>query len=779
VRNEIERIDPTVDMESIDKFIHALKIIDSNDNFTNIKQEDLPRLFVELDLPIGGHDIRKKITDRKIKLESTKPIAFDQVISLFNEIKKEKEEEDGKMDFRSMLSKAKNLVKVKKRKNKTKLADVKEDISTDLLESSKILEKGSKTVTQEVQISENTIGTQIPIPAQRFVRPQNHSNSSQESTISDLPELAKENLEIEHHYSISERVSFSNWINDQLKTDTLSKPYLPIDPNCESDLFEKLSDGIVFCRMLQLVSPDLINQRAINKTIKHQFHKIENQNLVLNTATSIGCVVVNQDVTGLIDEVPYLQLGLLWQIIRAGLFSDIQVNKSPEIFECLKSILADDENLSNLHAMSPEEILLRWVNYHLEQNDNYKGNPISNFGNDIKDSTAYQHLLQQLFKHDKIDLNSVKMNCNSEKNFISRATVSLKMADKLGCKAFVTERDIVNGNVKLNTAFVANLFNKKMFLSPPAKSEEEEDKSEGNPEDEEDYTETAEEKTYRHFINSLDIKPQINCLYIDLRDGVAILKLEDRIKPGVVEWKRRVNFPPFKTPFQGGENCVYALDIAEKRISNINVGRGQVRGHDIHVGKPKQLTLGLVWQLMRAYTLSLLAKLSNSEKDVGEKDVLSWVNQKTGYDLKSFKDPEIKKGDIIRETLLAIDPNAEIDEKTNSSDCLENAQYLISIARKMGAIVYTLPEDVVNLNPKMILCLFVTLMILDSSKKSGLTRSQSIRVLNKPKIPKKPASLKNREKTLPPIPAENITNDFTELHDILSELSKETSDLLK
>merc|ERR1712170_74980 len=97
VRNEIERIDPTVDMESIDKFIHALKIIDSNDNFTNIKQEDLPRLFVELDLPIGGHDIRKKISDRKIKLESTKPISLEIIVDLFLEIKKEKEENDGKM----------------------------------------------------------------------------------------------------------------------------------------------------------------------------------------------------------------------------------------------------------------------------------------------------------------------------------------------------------------------------------------------------------------------------------------------------------------------------------------------------------------------------------------------------------------------------------------------------------------------------------------------------------------------------------------------------------
>ena len=42
---------------------------------------------------------------------------------------------------------------------------------------------------------------------------------------------------------------------------------------------------------------------------------------------------------------------------------------------------------------------------------------------------------------------------------IDRAGKMLAQADRLGCRAFVTPRDIVNGNEKLNMAFVANLFN--------------------------------------------------------------------------------------------------------------------------------------------------------------------------------------------------------------------------------------------------------------------------------------------------------------------------------
>jgi hypothetical protein len=39
-------------------------------------------------------------------------------------------------------------------------------------------------------------------------------------------------------------------------------------------------------------------------------------------------------------------------------------------------------------------------------------------------------------------------------------------ADKLGCRKFVTARDICKGNQKLNLAFVANLFNTWPALEP-------------------------------------------------------------------------------------------------------------------------------------------------------------------------------------------------------------------------------------------------------------------------------------------------------------------------
>ena len=44
-------------------------------------------------------------------------------------------------------------------------------------------------------------------------------------------------------------------------------------------------------------------------------------------------------------------------------------------------------------------------------------------------------------------------------NMLQRAGGMLNNADKIDCRSFVGPNDVVDGNAKLNLAFVANLFN--------------------------------------------------------------------------------------------------------------------------------------------------------------------------------------------------------------------------------------------------------------------------------------------------------------------------------
>ncbi len=61
-----------------------------------------------------------------------------------------------------------------------------------------------------------------------------------------------------------------------------------------------------------------VDERAINKTKLNVFRKQENQTLALNSASSIGCNIVNIGPQDIMEGRPHLILGLLWQVIKVS-----------------------------------------------------------------------------------------------------------------------------------------------------------------------------------------------------------------------------------------------------------------------------------------------------------------------------------------------------------------------------------------------------------------------------------------------------------------------------
>ena len=69
------------------------------------------------------------------------------------------------------------------------------------------------------------------------------------------------------------------------------------------------------------------------------------------------------------------------------------------------------------------------------------------------------------------------------------------------------------------------------------------------------------------------------------------------------------------------QNCNYALELAHKvKFSVVGIG-----GEDISAGH-KMFTLAIVWQLMRAYTVSVLQKLAGSDQPIKDQDIVDWAN---------------------------------------------------------------------------------------------------------------------------------------------------------
>jgi len=54
-------------------------------------------------------------------------------------------------------------------------------------------------------------------------------------------------------------------------------------------------------------------------------------------------------------------------------------------------LLKDGEEVRDLKKLKPEEILIRWINYHLREAG--QDRQIKNLGSDLKDSFALTHVL--------------------------------------------------------------------------------------------------------------------------------------------------------------------------------------------------------------------------------------------------------------------------------------------------------------------------------------------------------------------------------------------------
>jgi plastin-1 len=403
-----------------------------------------------------------------------------------------------------------------------------------------------------------------------------------------------------HTYSTEETEAYCDHVNDVLEGDPILARLLPLTPD---DIFAKCADGLVLCKLVNDAVPETIDERVLNKGPKiNKYQAVENCNLAIESAKGIGCSVVNIGPTDLIEQREHILLGMIWQIIRIGLMSQITLTAHPELYR----LLEPGEEMKDFLNLPPEKILLRWFNYHLKNAGSERR--VKNFGGDIKDSECYTLLLNQLAP------NLCDKNALRESNVERRAEMVIGNARKIDCDKFVKARDIAAGNPKLNLAFVANLFNTLPCLDPLTEEEK------GNVEDWMfDDEGSREARAFQLWINSLGIDPFVHNLFEDLKNGLVLLKVIDAIEPGRVDWKRVNKREPMHR-IKAVENTNYAVDIGKDlRFSLVGVG-----GIDITDGK-EMLTLALVWQLMRHHVLSVLKEIGGG-KPVSEKQMIDWSN---------------------------------------------------------------------------------------------------------------------------------------------------------
>ncbi len=409
-------------------------------------------------------------------------------------------------------------------------------------------------------------------------------------------------------------------------------------------------------------------------------------NLALNACKGIGLRIPGINPQAFIEKKPHLILAVLWQIIRLYLTQSIDLKHCPEIMR-----LADEgEELSDLMKLGPETILIRWINFHLKKEGIDRR--VHNLGGDLKDSVALIHVLHSL------EPSKCSLEALGEEDNVKRAEKMILSAESLGVPPLVRPSDITTGNVKLNTVFVAELFNHKHGLEELNEEEIEQIAKYGIMND--DIEGSRDERAFRFWINSLNIDDlYINNLYEECKDGLVLLKVIHKLDPNVVNWKT-VDKNPNNT-FKKGINCGQVVEACKK----LGLKIPGIGGNDILEGN-KKLIIAIVWQLVR---LKYLQIIGNQTED----DLVKWANSQNEVHVKSFKDQALSDGHYLLKVCSSIEPRAidwDIVMKGETDEEKENnAKYILSIARKLGAVIFSVWEDITKVNPKMILVLVCSL----------------------------------------------------------------------
>ena len=458
-------------------------------------------------------------------------------------------------------------------------------------------------------------------------------------------------------FSEEERTAYVKIINSSLADDPVCKKYLPIDPE-SNEVFDRIKDGVILCKLINKAQEGTIDERVINKKENMNiFQQVENLNLAISAAKSIGlnCIGLNYD-----------------------------------------ALLNPGEQLSDLLKLSPEQLLLRWFNYHLKAAGYDK--KITNFSKDVKDSEKYTILLHQLNKNlcDKSALN--------EEDKKKRAKKVIDNSKKLGAESYITPDDIVAGNSKLNTLFVASIFNAYPGLEPATEQE----MYEAAKLLDDDVEGAREERAFRMWINSLGLidgngEPiHINNLYEESRDGLLLLRTLDKINPGCVNWKIVDKKP--NNPFKKTVNCNEVIEASKKsKFQIIGIGGGDIRDAN------KKYILAIVWQMMRLHSLKVIGNKT-------EEELVAWGNERVDddYKVKSLKDKRLASSLYFIHIMKSIEPRSinwdiVVTDKDDEESRQNNAKYAISIARKLGATVFLVWEDIAEVKSKLLLTLLASI----------------------------------------------------------------------
>lgn len=233
------------------------------------------------------------------------------------------------------------------------------------------------------------------------------------------------------------------------------KEYLPL--KCEN-IFNRTKDGVVLAALLNHYFPGSIDMNGLKRGLlfeeqadrRYIFEVTANLNLVFSALKSRReLVTVNFGPIDVIQGKEDLIAGLFWQLARFDLLNRVSIQACPELLVLIR----DDLTQKCFCKLSKEDVLVKWINYHLSDS----ARSVNNLARDMSNPDTVATLISKI-----VPSSDVGQKCNE----VVAATAEIKpqllceILSQLNLGFTLISSDIAGGHPRIVLATVARLFNK-------------------------------------------------------------------------------------------------------------------------------------------------------------------------------------------------------------------------------------------------------------------------------------------------------------------------------
>ncbi|XP_063900935.1 uncharacterized protein LOC135145045 isoform X2 [Zophobas morio] len=217
-------------------------------------------------------------------------------------------------------------------------------------------------------------------------------------------------------------------------------------PDCEryqslnkSSIYKVLSDGILLSKIISATFEDPLLVKLIKIPADTDAEKEHN------------LLRVGED--------PH---GFLWEVLRCNLLKNVSLSENLALIRSLER----GEDLYVLINLSPEGILLRWVNYHLKRAQ--KDVILSSIESGLNDVDVLITVIEQCVQDsDPAKMSKVKDLSNTDE----KIHCFLSVLRELGLENYLTQRAIEDNCYRVILAFLAEIFHQHLGMYLPSEEE--------------------------------------------------------------------------------------------------------------------------------------------------------------------------------------------------------------------------------------------------------------------------------------------------------------------